>query len=546
MFFYALILALPFNITWAHFTETSFYYGYHAFYNTIFISLTDFIVCGLVLTWLYESYVSWKRNSPAETLFHKLYTAISPARLRLGKVQAGGQDILIQSTVVFWLILAISTFVSRETWISFYGLWKISEFLLLFLYVRHVVNVNRSTTVVSQKSPPPLSSPLKGEEFPSLEGRGWGRVKSVSRETILGLILIGAVIQSGIGIFQYLNQYSLGLQRFGETFFAPGMKGIAEFYTHSLVSVKHLRFDEIMTGVNETFPVIRAYGTFPHSNVLAAFLFLGLLANIALIYAKSRQGWDNVSVKYPSVSHFRETFLAVSLIVISTGLTLTFSRTVWAVTAFTLIMLFAASRFHRNKVFARMQAAARETGAGDYHPRRIAWILILLFISLGLNWVLFGQQIKDRIHLRLTSPLKGEEIKTDESVSDRQLYNSVAWKMIKDRPIAGSGLRTVVSRMDQYTTDRLLPHLHQPVHNIYLLLWVETGILGLAGFLWVIGNIIVVRGNSGNRGVEKLILLAVFGGFLLLGFFDHYFFSLNQGGLMFWIVAGLVANRGKD
>ena len=60
--FYALVLVLPFNITWARFTETSFYFGFHAFYNTIFISLTDILVCGLVLSSLWETYVSRKHN----------------------------------------------------------------------------------------------------------------------------------------------------------------------------------------------------------------------------------------------------------------------------------------------------------------------------------------------------------------------------------------------------------------------------------------------------------------------------------------------------
>jgi len=534
LFFYALILLLPFNIQWARFTETSFYYGYHAFYNTMFLSLTDFIICGIILSWLIE--ISVKYNSPSpplslrggtpplklrggwEGLFHSLYTRIS-------------QNILIKSTMVFWLILAISTLASHETLLSFYGLGKITLFLGLFLFVSQ---------------------------------------KPVSVKLIFKLVLVGAVLQSIIAVVQYMNQHSLGWQFLGESVLVPMMRGIAEFPSGETV-------------------LIRAYGTFPHPNLLGVWFFIAFLAVIWLIYAQSRQGgevlrlpaeasragwegrgWGRVKI----ISH--ETLVAVSLILITVALTLTFSRAIWMVTAFSLLILLILTRFHRNKVFERMQSAQRETGAENYHPARIAWIIALLIISFGLNWYFFGHEIKSRI-----SPPREEgfgEVIPDESRENRALFNDLAWDMAKDHPIFGLGMRNIVVALAEIPSNdgiaerfpsaffdgRLLPYLRQPVHNIYLLVLVEAGVLGLAGFLWVLYEIIRNgwKGAKGDDagggparqspdgssrmaggGLEKIILLVMFGGFLLLGFFDHYFFSLNQGGLMFWLVAGLLVAR---
>ena len=577
LFFYALVLLLPFNINRAYFTETSFFFGYHIFYHTIFIYLTDILICVLILSWLYEICVSQKHdplptstrlgeagNPPyfkgeekptmtpplkvrggCEGLFHKIYTSIS-------------QDVLIKSTMVFWLILGISITISQKPLLSFYGFVKISEFLLVFLYMKQ-------------------------------------NIRFTEIRTTLWLIVTGAVIQSVIGILQYFDQHSLGFQHFGETFFTSGMKGIAEFYTHSLISVKYLRFDEIMAGGKDFIPIIRPYGTFPHPNLLGAFLFVGLLASISLIYAKSRQttpppvssplkgeefpslavsaeasggGWEGRGrERVKSIS--REIFLALSLILISTGLTLTFSRTVWLVTVLALVILFILSRFHRNRVFARMETAQRETGNQFYLPGRLLVIILLLLIAFSTNWFLFGKQIKDRIYPPPREGARMGEV-LDESIRDRQLFDSAAWREIKDNPVFGVGLRNFVVALAQIPSDngmaekyprpfmdgKLLPHLHQPAHNIYLLLLAETGILGLGAFLWVLYGIL--KRGWGDRparqspdgssrmaggGQEKLILLTAFAGFLFLGFFDHYFLSLQQGSLLFWIVAGMLVSE---
>ncbi|OGE77923.1 MAG: tRNA (adenosine(37)-N6)-threonylcarbamoyltransferase complex transferase subunit TsaD [Candidatus Doudnabacteria bacterium RIFCSPHIGHO2_01_FULL_46_14] len=61
-------------------------------------------------------------------------------------------------------------------------------------------------SALANESPPPLSSPLKGEEFPSLEGRGKGRVKFPA----LGLVVSGGhtmlVLVEKIGKYKILGE----------------------------------------------------------------------------------------------------------------------------------------------------------------------------------------------------------------------------------------------------------------------------------------------------------------------------------------------------
>jgi O-antigen ligase len=74
----------------------------------------------------------------------------------------------------------------------------------------------------------------------------------------------------------------------------------------------------------------------------------------------------------------------------------------------------------------------------------------------------------------------------------------------------------------------------QPVHNIYFLVLSETGSVGLVVLLYCLW--ITYRRLKKNTNFE---LLALFILILFLGFFDHYFFTLQQGQLLIVIIFGL-------
>lgn len=73
----------------------------------------------------------------------------------------------------------------------------------------------------------------------------------------------------------------------------------------------------------------------------------------------------------------------------------------------------------------------------------------------------------------------------------------------------------------------------QPIHNGFLLLFVETGVLGLSLFLVAFQKL--ARGFKQNK-IEFLIFIAV----LLLFLFDHYQLTLQQNMLISTIALGLI------
>jgi O-antigen ligase len=98
--------------------------------------------------------------------------------------------------------------------------------------------------------------------------------------------------------------------------------------------------------------------------------------------------------------------------------------------------------------------------------------------------------------------------------------------------------------MQKYSTVFLANWQYQPVHNVFLLIWSELGIIGLVLFilfLWKVfrANNTVPRlpaDEAGGTPVFKAILL----GLTIIMFFDHYFWDIQQGQIILWMILGLV------
>ena len=90
------------------------------------------------------------------------------------------------------------------------------------------------------------------------------------------------------------------------------------------------------------------------------------------------------------------------------------------------------------------------------------------------------------------------------------------------------------------------PHLpawqYQPAHNLYLLIYTEMGLLGilaLGGFL-----ILLLRSLILGKKIQPLIrwgLVSLAALVLFAALFDHFFWTLQQGRLLWWLFWGVVA-----
>ncbi len=185
--------------------------------------------------------------------------------------------------------------------------------------------------------------------------------------------------------------------------------------------------------------VTRALGTIGKPNGLAMYLVPLILLFTAMIM------------------RMKGVLRKVGILSISAGglaLIFSFSRGGWmAFAAAFLVLLFMLKK--RRYVSAR--------------PVFLAIVVAVLVTAL------FYPQIHDR--------LVSEE--GADAAVDRIYLIKIAWNMIKSSPFIGIGANTFMSVINNYTRGPDLQdiYLHM-VHNQYLLVFAETGLVGIIAFLW--------------------------------------------------------------
>lgn len=294
-----------------------------------------------------------------------------------------------------------------------------------------------------------------------------------------------AVAQGVIAFFQFAFQKSVGLWFLGETVaLGPATPGVAG------IAVEGERF-------------LRAYGTMPHANILAGFLVLGLVA-LCYLLLRNERWWTRM--------------LAVGgIMIVETGLLLTFSRSGWIVAAVALFLVFAFA-FRWKEYRARVYA-----------------LLGVVLLSLVLLVHALGFFVVPRAHLAAS----------EGPVRDRVVYNRIGIAIMSSSPL-GVGIGNELS----YAYERGIFDAYnlpaqgqwQPIHNLYLLLGSEIGVAGLLAFLNALLAIFVRAKRAESLEAEMgAIMLATL---LIFGLFDHFLWDLQAGRLMLWSVLGMMGGIG--
>src|SRR3989338_1623891 len=351
---------------------------------------------------------------------------------------------------IILILFLISVFISlgqaKNFQLGFYQWLKLSEFVLFFFYIKY----------------------------------NFGNIFHFER--IAQVFIVSGLFQSIIAIGPYAKQTSLGLWWLRESPLAPDIIGAAKI---------------VVDGTK----MIRAYGSFPHPNVLAAFLLIALFFLYEL--------WLKDKIHY--------SLLAGIFGLLFFALFLTFSRTIISVflSASLMYFIFFFKNFRKKVLF--------------------------LFLLITLYSLLFAALAWPEISSRFSVSL------TDQAVGLRGFYNETAILLIKNYPFLGIGLGNFVWQIQQ-----IFPlwesWLFQPVHNIYLLIASEAGLIGLSLFLLFIVGLMMLfirlvrQDNSG----AKWSLLFVFFSFFFIALFDHFFWTLQQGQLMFWVLLGMIASFDKN
>ena len=290
-------------------------------------------------------------------------------------------------------------------------------------------------------------------------------------DSLARVFVASGVFQALIAIGQFAQQRSLGLR----------------WLTESPLSVKIDGVAKIVVG-NLTF--IRSYGSFPHPNILAVFLLVCIFF-VYYLWLKREH------------SFFVNCFLMVIYCLLFFALLLTFSRVI-----FIIFILASLVYFVINKKLGK----------------KVLWIFLLFLIFCFLFLFFAWSEVSTRFSFSLE----------DQSITLREFYNQVSFSLINESPWQGVGLGNFVWEMKEVLY-LLSNWIHQPVHNMYLLIASETGLIGLIIFLMFIYRLLSQRSN------RILFLLIIC--FLIFGLFDHFFWTLQQGQLIFWFILGLTASK---
>ncbi len=309
---------------------------------------------------------------------------------------------------------------------------------------------------------------------------------------IFKIIFILGLLQSFLGIFQFLKGESLGLNFLGEPVLNQFFKGVA----------RHQIF---------VFSFLRSVGTFPHANIYAAFLVLVLLSFYYIWF---------FGIKKESL--LKRIFLGFSIFFVFLSLVYTFSRSGW-LAAFLLSIFVLSYSFFNKKL----------------RNKALFLSLILIFYSIliieDLDWL-----IRPRFEFVMNSL----------AINYRLIYNQIGFEIFKENPF-GIGFKNQViyaTNNFYYQNKGLIDRIDfQPIHNIFLLFLTEGGVLI---FLWVLIFLsylffLVIKKEKFSlfKDINFIFSSFLFLIFLFLGFSDHYFLTLQSGRLMFVLVLGLVFSK---
>jgi len=311
-------------------------------------------------------------------------------------------------------------------------------------------------------------------------------------------VFIAALLQGAFAILQYFLQHPLGLYFLGEevwnfAFPAPG----AEIWV----------FDKIFHGLRGIDQIRRSAGTTVHPNVLGGFLFFSLMASYALYFEFFGKRINKIIL------------CGIFLQIIA--LFLTFSRA-----AISASVLGTAVWFW----------SMRHLLASDSIPRAVRKIilplLLTLIIGVGSCITLFYPAIVHRGVLNNNATVQ-------QAGHERLEYQKAALRMMAAHPLFGVGYNNYQLVKDRYDPEGQVTHLWGRVHNIYLLVGSEQGLLALATFLLFLFSVLR-RALWAPVNAFHASLLAAFCGFLFIGFFDFYPLFMNNMMFFFFCICALL------
>lgn len=291
--------------------------------------------------------------------------------------------------------------------------------------------------------------------------------------TVILFLSIGVIYSSVIALWQFTAQNSIGglLWWLGERTFYASTPGIANFSLDGRI-------------------ILRPYGTFPHPNVLGGYLALTLPLLLSEILQKGNP-------------KFLKIWYYLSFVIGAVALFFTYSRAAWIVATLGLFLVIVnASKFITSRTLKK-----------GVVPLLLFYCLLIISVSLPL------------VVTRLTNLAQTSWI-------ERANLIRASLNLVSKNIFLGVGLNNFIVHLHTNLPSSVQAYIFQPVHNIYLLILVETGLIGFTLFIF---TLLVIFHRSLTTSIITLSLISLY----ILGVFDHYLVTLQQGQLLFTLFASL-------
>jgi len=259
--------------------------------------------------------------------------------------------------------------------------------------------------------------------------------------------------------------------------------------------------------------LLRAYGSFDHPNILGGVLAVALWLLIFL------------------PNSFSSRIKIFLVLLFSTGLFFSFSRAAWFGFLVGLI-IYGGLNFKEVKNVLARYVENKKTRAKPFQGKKLPESVELMFVVF-LCTLMLSFIYRDLLFNRLSFEGRLEY----KSVNERVSYYHDAIDIFSHVPFLGTGYGNYVP-----TLMRLKPGLqtweYQPVHNVFVLILVE---LGLVRFVMLFITIWWLKLALQRR--SGLIMTPLLSGFLVSIFimmlFDHWWWSLHVGLLLIGLL-GLI------
>lgn len=288
--------------------------------------------------------------------------------------------------------------------------------------------------------------------------------------TFTVIITLGVLFQSFLAGIQFFANHSFGLKFLGESSLSALLPSVAK--------------------VDDFFGRhIRAYGTFLHPNILGGYIVLSILLLVFTLFKRKQ------------LFHVEQKWLVMIVFLALSGLFFSFSKSAWfSLVLCLLVYMFHVEHFSIKKIIKHM-----------FHVEHMLFIisffiLIITFFILGMNQI-------------------------DKSISERLAINTLYVNQ-NIRWVVGNGINQSV-----YTMSSNYPYLEtwklQPVHNIYVDMFLDMGIIGsllICILLWKILKYV----PRGTYTIFWLPLIAIG----IIGMFDHYLWDIYAGQVILALVIG--------